>query len=589
MRKMKYFIFVLLFFMVIGFAAVSVSLSIGGNATVVTDIEDFKVYYSDVKVNDVQDLTLVKSDTELVFDINLYEPGETVVVSYDVTNASKLFDAALTVNCTSSTEYVGVTNQIDLSNLPALSTRTGKLTLKKLKSNSNEFSTVSNISCDIVATPVGRDNEASGSVIGPLPAYEYAVGTEIAIGEEEFNVISSTDTTVTLLAKYNLNSQYVQSTTINKLSFDSSSSSSLSLPQEVNIQEETTNVKNYVNGYVQYLQSVTGDESLTGDLISLTQLKKLGCTVPDNYYYEYVDDLTGTNYYDCSSSPNDYFLINGQDWWTKSINSAVNQEIWIIESTGIASAFYKVGAGGGIRPTITISKEALSKNIIQFTISGRTYYAYEGMTWEEWIENKVFSGDSYYIDSGVVWLDMFVVVDEWNSWVTPDSKIIADYVYDVGEFCCFDAGSLVMMADGTTKNIEDVQVGDLVMSLDENTGKFISQKVTSTIINKKSTDLVYVYLSNGIRIGMRAYHPLLTTEGWKSLRPDSPDAIRENIEDLSLLEVGDTLVGYGENVTIVSIEEREEVSDYKTYNLTVEDTHNYIVEGVVAHNESCEQ
>lgn len=589
MRKMKYFIFVLLFFMVIGFAAVSVSLSIGGNATVVTDIEDFKVYYSDVKVNDVQDLTLVKSDTELVFDINLYEPGETVVVSYDVTNASKLFDAALTVNCTSSTEYVGVTNQIDLSNLPALSTRTGKLTLKKLKSNSNEFSTVSNISCDIVASPVGRDNEASGSVIGPLPAYEYAVGTEIAIGEEKFNVISSTDTTVTLLAKYNLSSQYVQSTTINKLSFDSSSSSSLSLPQEVDIQEETTNFKNYVNGYVQYLQSVTGDESLTGDLISLTQLKKLGCTVPDNYYYEYVDDLTGTNYYDCSSSPNDYFLINGQDWWTKSINSAANQEIWIIESTGIASAFYKVGAGGGIRPTITVSKEALSKTIIEFTIEGETFYAYEGMTWGDWASNGAFSGDLYYDDGYNIWDDDLVIGDGDNNWVYSYDEISNGVDYYLIEFCCFDAGSLVMMADGTTKNIEDVKVGDLVMSLNEDTGEFISQKVTGTTINPKSTDLVYVNLSNGVRIGMRAYHPLLTTEGWKSLRPDSPDAIRENIDGLSLLEVGDTLVGYGENVTIVSVEEREEVSDYKTYNLSVEGYHNYVVEGVVAHNVACVQ
>ena len=108
--------------------------------------------------------------------------------------------------------------------------------------------------------------------------------------------------------------------------------------------------------------------------------------------------------------------------------------------------------------------------------------------------------------------------------------------------------------------------------------------MTGTVINTHSTDLVYVNLSNGVRIGMRAYHPLLTTEGWKSLRPDSPDAMRENIEGLSLLEVGDTLVGYGENVTIVSIEQRPEVDNYYTYNLSVEDNHNYVVEGVVAHN-----
>jgi hypothetical protein len=140
------------------------------------------------------------------------------------------------------------------------------------------------------------------------------------------------------------------------------------------------------------------------------------------------------------------------------------------------------------------------------------------------------------------------------------------------------------MADGTLKNIEDVKVGDLVKSLNEETGEFIIQKVTGTIINKKSTDLVYVYLSNGKRIGMRAYHPLLTTEGWKSLRPDSPDAKRENIEGLSLLEVGDTLVGYDENVTIVKVEQRPEVEDYYTYNLAIEGHHNYVVEGIVAHN-----
>ena len=83
---------------------------------------------------------------------------------------------------------------------------------------------------------------------------------------------------------------------------------------------------------------------------------------------------------------------------------------------------------------------------------------------------------------------------------------------------------------------------------------------------------------------MRAYHPLLTTEGWKSLRPNSFDLALEGFDNLSLLEVGDTLVGYEENVTVVSIEQRPEVENYYTYNLSVEGYHNYIVEGIVAHN-----
>ena len=139
------------------------------------------------------------------------------------------------------------------------------------------------------------------------------------------------------------------------------------------------------------------------------------------------------------------------------------------------------------------------------------------------------------------------------------------------------------MADGTEKNIEDVEVGDMVMSLDEETGEYVPQKVLATIIREKSDDLVYVNLSNGTRIGMRAYHPLLTTEGWKSLRPEQAETVMD-VGEVPLLKVGDILVGYEENVNIVSIEKREHIENYNTYNLTIENTHNYIVEGVVAHN-----
>ena len=229
------------------------------------------------------------------------------------------------------------------------------------------------------------------------------------------------------------------------------------------------------------------------------------------------------------------------------------------------------------------------EKLITFTIDGVSYTANEGMTWNHWIESEYNIED--FIEQDYVYTKYYTdyVVDEnWSS-VFANDLITPGATYYLEVFCCFDAGSKVLMADGTTKNIEDVEIGDLVMSLNEDTGQFVKQKVTGTIINKKSTDLVYVNLSDGTRIGMRAYHPLLTTEGWKSLRPNSPDAIRENIEGLTLLEVGDTLVGYDENVTIVSIEQRPEVENYYTYNLSVEGHHNYIVNGIIAHNSGCDQ
>ena len=150
--------------------------------------------------------------------------------------------------------------------------------------------------------------------------------------------------------------------------------------------------------------------------------------------------------------------------------------------------------------------------------------------------------------------------------------------------CCFDPGSQILMADGTTKNIENITIGDEVLSLNENTGVFISQIVTRIVVKHNSDDLVYVNLSNGVKIGMRAYHPLLTTEGWKSLRPELAETTLEAGMEVDILKVGDTLIGYKENVKIISIDTRPEIDNYDTYSFSVEGFHNYIVNGVVAHN-----
>jgi hypothetical protein len=240
---------------------------------------------------------------------------------------------------------------------------------------------------------------------------------------------------------------------------------------------------------------------------------------------------------------------------------------------------------------------------ITFTINDAPYEAKEGMTWGGWI---LSTGSS--TDNGIVWVGydnrtIYLDIDYPNHVIarpgddeiiclngiiqTVHNKIIEGANYQTKYYeCCFDAGSQVLMADGTTKNIEDVQVGDVVMSLNEDTGEYVAQEVAKTIIKHNSDDLVYINLSNGVQIGMRAYHPLLTTEGWKSLRPGLAETIVD-VGYVELLKVGDVLVGYDENVTIVSIEIRPAIENYDTYNLSIDGYHNYIVNGVVVHNAGC--
>lgn len=168
---------------------------------------------------------------------------------------------------------------------------------------------------------------------------------------------------------------------------------------------------------------------------------------------------------------------------------------------------------------------------------------------------------------------------------TLSSVIVPNGIYGT-TVCCFDPGTKILMADKTLKNIEDIIIGDAVISYNEEISEFEESTVVNTIVKHNSDDLVYIVLSDDTKIGMRAYHPLLTTDGWKSLRPELAETIMDVKCGVSHLRTGDTLVCFGENKTIKEIITRETIANYDTYNLTIAKNHSYIADGVVAHNAS---
>lgn len=239
------------------------------------------------------------------------------------------------------------------------------------------------------------------------------------------------------------------------------------------------------------------------------------------------------------------------------------------------------------------------------------FTATAGMTFGEWIQsfgmgtsgNNIiwvgFDNKTLYIDprsdafgdynpyeSESLGSSSLLFMDSDYNNVSLSDQIVAGAVYGCG-VCCFDAGTQILMSDNTYKNIEDITIGDTVLSYNEETGEFEEDVVTNTIVKHNSDDLVYVVLSDGTQLGMRAYHPLLTTDGWKSLRPALAETIADVKEEVALLKVGDTLVGFNENVTIKEIINREDILDYDTYNFSVKKNHNYVANGIVAHNAGC--
>lgn len=192
-------------------------------------------------------------------------------------------------------------------------------------------------------------NVVKGKLI--VDVEKLSIGDEIHIAGEKFNVISQTDDTITMLAKYNIGPDYKQSKTANDVYFSNTVGWEYTPgPKEIDIQIWSVDPKNYVNYYVDYLRTKITDKALYADLITLKQLEALECKIPENY-----GDGPDKNCYDSSYAE---WLINGQSWWTKSAQANSFDLVWNVSTTGYLSQHGSMFTHG-VRPVITISKETL--------------------------------------------------------------------------------------------------------------------------------------------------------------------------------------------------------------------------------------
>ena len=156
-----------------------------------------------------------------------------------------------------------------------------------------------------------------------------------------------------MLAQYNLSSNYRQSTTNNYLYFSNGKGwVNTPGPKEIDIYTWSSNPKTYISAYVEYLSEYTNDSTITGNLITISELKPLGCTINDKYVY-----TTGLT---CSTSEHASWLVNNQNWWTRSAGTDNTTSVWYVASTGVLYGTNSYNNVYGIRPIITISKSGIA-------------------------------------------------------------------------------------------------------------------------------------------------------------------------------------------------------------------------------------
>ena len=90
-------------------------------------------------------------------------------------------------------------------------------------------------------------------------------------------------------------------------------------------------------------------------------------------------------------------------------------------------------------------------------------------------------------------------------------------------------------------------------------------------------------MSNGRTLTLTKSHPVLTSQGWKSL--NVIEAFREHLIRTTVLKPGDELLSIdGTYVTLLQIINREDLTDTTVYNIDVEPYDTYVAESIIVHN-----
>ncbi len=147
--------------------------------------------------------------------------------------------------------------------------------------------------------------------------------------------------------------------------------------------------------------------------------------------------------------------------------------------------------------------------------------------------------------------------------------------------CCFIAGTKITMADGSIKNIEDVQIGDELI------GKDGSVNTVLEYVRPVLGERTLISLNDSTPF-ITNDHPVYMKDGtWKSFDPVATKLKYKKLSDWNIgkLEVGDvieTVDGVGFKIETMS--EHSDRDDLQVYNFSLNGNHTYIANNLVVHN-----
>jgi hypothetical protein len=149
---------------------------------------------------------------------------------------------------------------------------------------------------------------------------------------------------------------------------------------------------------------------------------------------------------------------------------------------------------------------------------------------------------------------------------------------------CFPADTQIEMEGTAFKMIQDVVVGDMVVTINETTNEKEIKEVYE-VLKPIHDDIVIYTLADGTIIESTFDHPYYVENyNIKSYYPEKTNSVYDIGKPVSKIEIGDAMIkSDGSIVSITNIEEKE-TQEIQTYLLRVKDNHNFFANGVLVHN-----
>ncbi len=153
-------------------------------------------------------------------------------------------------------------------------------------------------------------------------------------------------------------------------------------------------------------------------------------------------------------------------------------------------------------------------------------------------------------------------------------------------YSCFVGGTKIMLTDSTTKYIEEINVGDTVL-----TYNFISKQLERqpvlNIVSPNHQEFIKINFSDGMSITNTEDHSFYVNErGWCSINPDLT-RLNYGIKVTKLHE-GDKVITYENGLLIEKeiISIKEFTKEIKTYNIYIRNNNNYFANGILVYDET---